>query len=213
MEVIKLSELPVQVAQWSEEDQLRRATLLVLAYHLSTLQINVAFDIEQLYRKHKFYSFNIKHNHEKIKKLLRKNHAGDYYSDISEEGLEKLATDAEIFEMMVYAWVGLEHPKGIAGDIPAVNLNLMAREAYESALRRGKIGRYPSALLQIGKIKEELNELMNASGNRSIHINYTEQQEEAADVIISTLTLLHGQGVDINQLLIDKMEYNANRKD
>lgn len=208
-----LSKVPAVVGEWPDEDQFRRAALLLLTYHLSTLQINVALEIEQLYRKHGHYRFEIKHNHEKIKKLLRQNHAGDYYSDISQEGLDKLGEDAELFERMTYSWLGIEHPKGPHGDIPAVNLNLMAQEAHNCAVRRGKIGKYHSTLMQIAKIKEELNELMNASNNRSIHIDYTEQQEEAADVIISTLTLLHGQNVDINQLLIAKMNYNANRED
>ena len=67
--------------------------------------------------------------------------------------------------------------------------------------------------MQINKIKEEWGELFRASNNASIHIPYTEQQEEAVDVIIATLTLLHGQGIDINKLIGAKVDYNAKRKD
>lgn len=188
---------------------------MLLASHLSSLQLNIALEIEKMYRKNKAYSFTIKHNHEKIKKLIRENNSGVFFSRMNNDQAYAYAEDGEDFERLVYTWAGLEHPSKKEGTISAVNLNLAAREAWETAVNRGKIkgvGRV-IAPLQIAKIKEEVRELFEASNNKSIHIPYTEQQEEAADVIISTLTLLHGQGIDINALLEAKMNYNARRTD
>lgn len=202
-------------AIFSEEDKTRRNILLLLASHLSSLQLNIALEIEQIYRKNNVYGFTIKHNHEKIKKMIRDNNSGVFFSRMNNDQAYAYAEDGEDFERLVYTWAGLEHPSGKDGMIRAVNLNLAAREAWECAVARGKIkgmGRV-IAPLQIAKIKEEVRELFEASNNQSIHIPYTEQQEEAIDVIISTLTLLHGQGIDINTLLEAKMDYNARRTD
>ena len=203
----------IEVLKWNPESKNRRNVLLSLAGQLSDLQANIAVELEQIYKAHGVYGFEIKHNHKQIKKLIKENTSSEFFKRINDQQAIAWGEDGETLERMVYSWAGLEHPRGKDDAINGINMNMAAREAYNCAVERGKIGKYNSALMQIGKIKEELNELMNASNNKSIHINYTEQQEEAADVIISTLTLLHGQGIDINKLIRDKMVYNAKRVD
>ena len=95
--------------------------------------------------------------------------------------------DAEELERVVYTWAGLEKPDEEYMEINGLDLNAVAKTSYGDAERRGKIDKYTSSLMQINKIKEEWGELFRASNNASIHIPYTEQQEEAADVIIATL--------------------------
>ena len=196
--------------EWTEHEMDRRNVLLLLASHLSTLQSNIAKDIEQMYKDKGWYTFEIKHNHNAILKLLKENTSNSFFKRMNRDCELAYSDDAEELEKVVYSLAGVEHPTNRQGEISAVNLNLAAKQAYESAEKRGK---FISTITQLEKIKEELRELCCASLNRSIHINYTEQQEEAADVIISTLTLLHGQGIDINKLIEDKMEYNTRRKD
>lgn len=198
---------------WDAESKFRRNTLLLLASQLSSLQANIAIEIKQMYKDRGCYNFDIKHNHERIIKLIKENTSSEFFKRMNDNQRIAYGDDGETLERMVYSWAGLEHPSGEDGEMTGINMNMAAREAYEWAEKRGKIGKYSSAMMQIAKVKEEVTELMNASNNRSIHINYTEQQEEAADVIISTLTLLHGQGIDVNKLIRDKMVYNAKRKD
>lgn len=210
-----LDSIVINPNEWTDSEKLRRNMLLLLASHLSTLQSNIAKEIELLYKDKGEYRMTIKHNHEKIKKLIKENTSNVFFSRLNDGQGLSYSDDAEMLERLVYTWAGLEHPSNKSGLLTALNLNLSAREAWECAVSRGKIKgtRRPATLLQLEKIKEEVRELCEASNNRSIHIPYTEQQEEAADVIIATLTLLHGQGIDINELIEDKMNYNARRKD
>lgn len=206
---VPLSEIDCN-KDWTEEEMDHRNLLLLLASQLSTLQTNIAKEIEQMYKNKGWYTFEVKHNHKRILQLLKDNTSNDFFKRMNRECELAYSGDAESLERVVYSWAGIEHPSGKNGEISAVNLNLAAQQAYKSAVARGaKV----IPVLQLEKIKEELRELCCASLNRSIHIPYTEQQEEAADVIISTLTLLHGQGIDINKLIDDKMEYNSKRKD
>jgi|GEM_PF-5689078 len=211
-EVTTLDKVDVDM-EWTQQEMLRRNTLLLLASQLSTLQMNIARDIEELYKSKGVYGFSIKHNHRKIISLLKENTTSVFFKRMNDEQALIYGDDAESLERVVYAWAGLEKPDEDYMEVNGLDLNEAAKNAYASAERRGKIDKYTSSLMQINKIKEEWGELFRASNNASIHIPYTEQQEEAADVIIATLTLLHGQGVDINKLVAAKIEYNANRKD
>ena len=94
-----------------------------------------------------------------------------------------------------------------------LSLNYMAKEALRTAIKRGKVDDRSTDMEQIAAIRAELAELADATEKKSVHIPYfTEQQEEAADVIIATLTYLARKGVDVDLLLISKMSYNANRE-
>lgn len=94
-----------------------------------------------------------------------------------------------------------------------LSLNRMAEKALETATKREKVDSRTTDMEQIAAIRAELAELADATEKKSVHIPYfTEQEEEAADVIIATLTYLARKGVDVDLLLISKMSYNANRK-
>ena len=94
-----------------------------------------------------------------------------------------------------------------------ISLNHMAGKALKTATKRGKVTDNTTDREQIDAIVDELVELAFATEERSAHIPFTEQEEEAADVIIATLTFLARKGVDVDMLLIAKMSYNANRED
>ena len=98
-------------------------------------------------------------------------------------------------------------------------LNDLAERAVICAYRRNKINPMQSKenLFKSQKkaVHEEAVELLIAKGNViSEHIpQYTEDVEEAADVIISTLVYLRLAGVDINEVIEAKMKYNEKRED
>ena len=47
----------------------------------------------------------------------------------------------------------------------------------------------------------------------STHLpQYTEAQEELADIIIACFTELHRRGVDVEKIITDKIKFNETRK-
>lgn len=96
-----------------------------------------------------------------------------------------------------------------------ITLNKLAVKCLRTAIRRGKIGKDSSPRAIILAISSEWRELCNATEYRSLHVpKYSEQEEEAADVIIATLTYLQKIGCrDIEQLIRDKINFNAKRED
>nr|DAL35600.1 MAG TPA_asm: NTP-PPase-like protein [Caudoviricetes sp.] len=96
-----------------------------------------------------------------------------------------------------------------------ITLNKLAVKCREIALRRRKITKDSSHKgLAIG-ISMEWRELFNASENPSEHIgDYSEREEEAADVIIAAMTYLQSIGCrNIEQLIKDKISFNEKRTD
>lgn len=95
-----------------------------------------------------------------------------------------------------------------------IKLNKLAKVCLQTALRRGKITKNSSPRVIIMHISGEWRELYDATKFRSEHLpQYSEQEEEAADIIISTMTYLQRIGCsDIEQLIRDKIEFN-NRRD
>lgn len=94
-----------------------------------------------------------------------------------------------------------------------ITLNKLAKKCREIALNRKKVTVHSSHMgLAIG-ISVEWRELCLASKYRSEHLpHYSEREEEAADVIIATLTYLESIGCeDIEQLIKDKIEFNSKR--
>ena len=91
-------------------------------------------------------------------------------------------------------------------------INNLAREAYNNAIRRGKITPEDShEIIYIG-INQELNEFCDATNEPSEHLpQYTQRQEELADVLICCLTELHREGVDVEEIVTDKINYNKTR--
>ena len=70
------------------------------------------------------------------------------------------------------------------------DVNVLASFSYDLAIKRGKTGLNLSLKDICNGIGEELEELRNATEKQSKHIppDYTEQQEELADVILAALT-------------------------
>lgn len=83
------------------------------------------------------------------------------------------------------------------------------------AKRRGKINDHSSSRAIIMHMSSEWRELCRATKYRSDHMpKYSEQEEEAADVIITALTFLCKIGCkDIERLIKDKVEFNDKRTD
>lgn len=97
------------------------------------------------------------------------------------------------------------------------DVNVLASFSYDLAIKRGKTGLNLSIDDICNCIGEELEELRNATEKQSKHIpDYTEQQEELADVILAGLTELRKicEGkCFVSDVLSAKIEYNRNRKD
>lgn len=97
------------------------------------------------------------------------------------------------------------------------DVNVLASLSYNLAIKRGKTGLNLSIDDICNGIGEELEELRNATEKQSKHIpDYTEQQEELADVILAGLTELRKicEGkCFVSDVLSAKIEYNRNRKD
>lgn len=97
------------------------------------------------------------------------------------------------------------------------DVNVLASFSYDLAIKRGKTGLNLSIDDICNGIGEELEELRSATENTSEHIpDYTEHQEELADVILAGLTELRKicEGkCFVSDVLSAKIEYNRNRKD
>lgn len=96
-----------------------------------------------------------------------------------------------------------------------ITLNKLAVKCFEIAMRRGKINKFTSGKAIILAISSEWRELLGATKFKSEHLpHYSEQEEEAADIIITTLTYLHRIGCeDVEQLIKDKISFNEKRTD
>lgn len=89
----------------------------------------------------------------------------------------------------------------------------LARQAFDTAIIRGKTSKDLSHNDTFFGILEELREFREASEvEKSEHLpEYTEAQEELADVLICCLTELHMRGVDVERIIKDKVEFNKTR--
>lgn len=95
-----------------------------------------------------------------------------------------------------------------------IDLNNIAALCAENARKRGKVGYDVSHYLTSCSIYNELDEFDKASEKaHSDHLpEYTEAQEELADILITCLTELHRRNVDIEAIITKKLEFNQNRK-
>lgn len=95
-----------------------------------------------------------------------------------------------------------------------MNLNELAKRAYDCAVRRGKID--PTVYKNncfFRDLMEEVAEVSNTTGEKSPHIPpYLDLEEELADVAIVALSTLHYFGTDIDGLIEAKMQYNEKKK-
>lgn len=96
-----------------------------------------------------------------------------------------------------------------------ITLNKLAVKCYDIALCLGKINRFSSGKAFILAISAEWRKLFDATKYRSEHLpKYSEQEEAAAGIIISTLTYLRRIGCeDIERLIKDKIKFDEEQKD
>lgn len=98
-------------------------------------------------------------------------------------------------------------------------VNKIAKKALECAIKRGKINpvapAYEVLRRQKRAVHDEAVELLVAKYSRqSSHIPaYTEDEEEAADVVIAALNYLQLATGDAMAVIEAKMNYNETRED
>lgn len=99
----------------------------------------------------------------------------------------------------------------VLSQIPRIND--LAKQAHETAVKRGKTSEDTSHLDTFFGILSELKEFREASEiDPSEHLpQYTQAQEELADVLICCLTELHRRGMDVEEIIKAKIEYNKKR--
>lgn len=99
----------------------------------------------------------------------------------------------------------------VLSQIPRIND--LARQAFNTAIIRGKTSKDATHNDSFFDILDELKEFKDASEfQKSEHLpEYTQAQEELADVLIRCLTELHRRGVDVEKILRDKIEFNKTR--
>lgn len=92
-------------------------------------------------------------------------------------------------------------------------INELAKQAHETAVKRGKTSEDASHLDTFFSILSELKEFREAGETKkSEHLpEYTETQEELTDVLICCLTELHRRGVDVERIIKAKIEFNKTR--
>ena len=97
------------------------------------------------------------------------------------------------------------------GTVPRIND--LAKQAHETAVKRGKTSEDALHLDTFFGILSELKEFREASEvDPSEHLpQYTQSQEELTDVLICCLTELHRRGVDVERIIKDKIEFNKTR--
>ena len=95
----------------------------------------------------------------------------------------------------------------------ATRINDLAKQAHETAVKREKTSEDASHLDTFFSILSELKEFREASEvDPSEHLpEYTQAQEELTDVLICCLTELHRSGVDVEEILKAKINYNKTR--
>lgn len=93
-------------------------------------------------------------------------------------------------------------------------INRLALQAFNTAIIRGKTAKDMNHLDTFFGIFSEVKEFLDASEiEKSEHLpEYTQAQEELADVLICCLTELHRRGVDVERIITEKIEFNKTRE-
>lgn len=92
-------------------------------------------------------------------------------------------------------------------------INELAKQAHETAVRRGKTSEDALHLDTFFGILSELKEFRETSEvDPSEHLpEYTQAQEELADIAISALTELYARVDDVEEVIVAKINYNKTR--
>lgn len=93
------------------------------------------------------------------------------------------------------------------------SMNLLASKCCYNALKRGKTSVFSEHDEDANSIMGEVKEFLLASEERmSEHLpDYTEAQEELADVLISCMTELFKRGVNVDDIVRQKIAFNESR--
>ena len=91
----------------TSEDYLAINKRLLLLVQLSTLQSNIAAEIEDIYNSKSAYKMTVKHNHERLKSLLRQNMNPKFWETLTQEQIDATEVDADSLEALVYKWARL----------------------------------------------------------------------------------------------------------
>lgn len=90
------------------EDDNREINLrLMLLIQLSSLQMNIAQEIEQIYNAKAKYKMTIKHNHEKLKNHIRQNTNNAFWKGLTQEQIDAICEDADTLEEIIKDWCGI----------------------------------------------------------------------------------------------------------
>lgn len=99
------------------EEEIRGINVrLMLLVQLSLLQLNIAWEVEQCFRKHNVYNFNIKHNHKKIVNFIKGCGNSDFWNHLTQEQIDALLCDADTIEDVIYRLVGLRGRSDNSGE-------------------------------------------------------------------------------------------------
>lgn len=94
------------------------------------------------------------------------------------------------------------------------SLNEIAKKAHDCAVRRGKISPVDEENNFYRDLLSEVTEVFGSEGKMSSHIGqFTEFEEELADVILVAMSTLHHFGSNIDALIKAKMDFNHTRND
>lgn len=92
----------------TEEEMRQLKKRLYLIYQLSSLQLNLTYEIEWALKGRDKYRYTIKNFHKKIQALIRNNTNVGFWKGMTQEQLDTLADDADELEKLVYGWAGLK---------------------------------------------------------------------------------------------------------
>lgn len=95
-----------------------------------------------------------------------------------------------------------------------IDLNTLSSTCHKIAIKRGKVGDEIIHWKSASSISDELMEFIKANEESpSEHLpEYTEAQEELADILITCLTELDRRKVDVEEIIMKKIEFNKIRK-
>lgn len=95
-----------------------------------------------------------------------------------------------------------------------IDLNALSSNCHKIATKRGKVCYKIIHWKSASSISDELMEFIEANEEKpSEHLpEYTEAQEELADILITCLTELDRRKVDVEEIIMKKIEFNKIRK-
>lgn len=105
METLKNS---LHNAQLTEEEKEEINKRLLVMLQLSSLQQNLASEIEWKLAEKCKYKLTIKHNHERIKSLIRQNISSGFWGILTPKQTDVICQDADDIERIVKQWAGIK---------------------------------------------------------------------------------------------------------